>query len=123
MTNDGRRAQPTQHDDAVRPMPEQAEHYLTLKEVARRIKRATGTIRRMVREKKFPAPFLWGGGWNWLESDVYKWMIRNAIENEIDPDTVEVDEKKARTIVNNREQSEPSARDGGKDSSEKPKRG
>src|SRR5688572_28384661 len=73
------------------------EQYVDSHEVSRKVGLDPKTIRRKVRERLFPAPFLWGGGWRWVESDVDKWMVRNAARLEIDPDTIP-EEKKRRGV-------------------------
>lgn len=83
-------------------MDRKGEHYLTIHEVATKIGWSTRTIRRKVKARSFPVPFLFGKGWCWLQSDVDKWMYRTAAINEIDPETIPDDEKKERPSADNR---------------------
>ena len=67
------------------------ERYIDIHEVSRKVDLSTKSIRRKVKKRQFPAPFRWGGGWRWLESEIDRWMLVNAIENRIDPDEIEDD--------------------------------
>lgn len=64
------------------------ERYVDIHEVSRKVDLSTKTIRRKVRERQFPPPFRWAGGWRWLESEVDRWMLRNACRLEINPDDI-----------------------------------
>lgn len=79
------------------------ERYLDIHKVAERVDLSPKTVRRWVRLRRFPAPFRWGKGHAWLESDIDRWMVRNAAANEIDPedmptgDTIGEDRGQTRT--------------------------
>ena len=69
------------------------ERYLDIHEVGRKLGgRSARTVKRMVERREIPLPFLWRGSWHWLESDFDLWMRRQAIEHEIDPETLVDDE-------------------------------
>lgn len=74
-------------------MAASGEQYLTIQEVAGRTKASTKSIRRKVRAGEFPAPFRWLGGLMWLESEVDRWMVENAIRERIKPSEMPGGEK------------------------------
>ena len=73
----------------------QGERYLDIHKVADKVGLSTRTIRRKVQRREFPAPFKWGYGFAWLESDVDRWMVRNAAANEIAPEDMPTGDKLA----------------------------
>ncbi len=93
------------------------EQYLDIHEVAKRVGLSTKTIRRKVKAREFSIPFMFGGGWRWLESDVDRWMLRTAVENAIDPDSLADEE----TTVEDRGHSGTSPREAGDSASNQKK--
>jgi len=72
---------------------DRGEYYLTIHEVARKAGISTRTIRRKVRAREFPPPFRYVGALRWLQSDIEKWMLKTAIDNEIRPEDMPISGK------------------------------
>ena len=64
------------------------ERYIDIHEVVGKVSMSARSIRRKVKARAFPAPFKWGKGWAWLESEVDRWMLVNAVRLQIDPDSL-----------------------------------
>lgn len=91
-------------------MAAHGERYLDIHKVADKVGLSTRTVRRKVKAREFPPPFRWGGGFAWLESEVDRWMVKNAAVHTIDPDEMEVGSDKS---ADNRGQSGTSCPEGG----------
>ena len=74
-------------------MPAPGEHYLDIHQVAEKTGLSTRTIRRWVKQKRFPAPFEFAGSWTWFQSEVDRWMFTTAAGRMIDPDTLPEEKK------------------------------